>query len=146
MFQVVVVGADGSPTAAEAVRRATALAQVSDGHLHIVSAYASQQYRSSATAEFAKSLESGDVAESLLADLASRARRTGIEVTVHAKTSAPADAICEVAKEVGADVIIVGNKGMQGARRVLGSVPNSVAHQAPCSVLIASTTGKRRQG
>jgi nucleotide-binding universal stress UspA family protein len=36
-------------------------------------------------------------------------------------------------------MIIVGNKGMQGARRVLGSVPNKVAHHAPCSVLIVST-------
>jgi nucleotide-binding universal stress UspA family protein len=37
--------------------------------------------------------------------------------------------------------IVVGNKGMRGARRVLGSVPNSVAHLAPCSVLIVDTTG-----
>jgi nucleotide-binding universal stress UspA family protein len=55
-------------------------------------------------------------------------------------TGAPADAICEVAREVSADLIVVGNKGMQGIRRVLGSVPNSVAHQAPCDVLIAFTT------
>ena len=58
---------------------------------------------------------------------------------MHGKAGDPADAICEVAAEVGADVIVVGNKGMNGVRRVLGSVPNSVAHQAPCSVLIAFT-------
>jgi nucleotide-binding universal stress UspA family protein len=45
-----------------------------------------------------------------------------------------------VATQVKADVIVVGNKGMTGLRRVLGSVPNSVAHQAPCAVLIAFTT------
>jgi len=61
-------------------------------------------------------------------------------VKIHGKAGAPADAICEVAAEVDADLIIVGNKGMKGVRRVLGSVPNSVAHQAPCSVLIAATT------
>ena len=43
------------------------------------------------------------------------------------------------AAEVEADLIVVGNKGMTGVRRVLGSVPNSVAHSAPCSVLIAFT-------
>jgi nucleotide-binding universal stress UspA family protein len=76
----------------------------------------------------------------VLADLSSRARSAGVEVKIHGKAGAPADAICEVAAEVDADLIIVGNKGMKGVRRVLGSVPNSVAHQAPCSVLIAATT------
>jgi nucleotide-binding universal stress UspA family protein len=60
-------------------------------------------------------------------------------VDTHAKAGSPADAICEVATDVQADLIVVGNKGMSGARRILGSVPNSVAHQAPCSVLIADT-------
>ena len=52
----------------------------------------------------------------------------------------PADTLLTVADEVHADLIVVGNKGMQGARRILGSVPNSVAHGAPCSVLIVDTT------
>jgi nucleotide-binding universal stress UspA family protein len=64
-------------------------------------------------------------------------RRHGADAPTDA---APADAICEVATQVKADVIVVGNKGMTGVRRVLGSVPNSVAHQAPCAVLIAFTT------
>ena len=58
----------------------------------------------------------------------------------YARSGAAADAICDVAAEINADLIIVGNKGMVGVRRVLGSVPNSVAHKAPCSVLIADTT------
>jgi nucleotide-binding universal stress UspA family protein len=45
-----------------------------------------------------------------------------------------------VAEEVGADLVVVGNRGMKGARRVLGSVPNTIAHGATCSVLIADTT------
>ena len=53
----------------------------------------------------------------------------------------PAKAIVRVAKEVGADVVVVGNKGMQGTKRfILGSVPNKVAHSAPCAVLIVKTT------
>jgi nucleotide-binding universal stress UspA family protein len=140
VFETVVVGADGSDTAAEAVRQAIGLAKLTGGRLHIVTAYKPQQLRSSAGEEFAKSLSTGDVAESVLADLASRARSNGVEVETHQKDGAPADAICEVATQVKADVIVVGNKGMTGVRRVLGSVPNSVAHQAPCAVLIAFTT------
>ena len=140
MFETVVVGADGSPTAAEAARVATELVKLSGGRLHIVTAYRPQQLRSAAGAEFASSLSSGDLAESVLAELASRARTNGVETATHLKDGAPADAICEVAAEVKADVIVVGNKGMTGLRRVLGSVPNSVAHQAPCAVLIAFTT------
>ena len=45
-----------------------------------------------------------------------------------------------VAVEEGADLIVVGSKGMQGARRVLGSVPNKISHHAPCDVLIVNTT------
>ena len=140
MFETVVVGADGSATAAEAVRVATELVKLTGGRLHIVTAYKPQQLRSAAGEEFSKSLSTGDVAGSVLADLASRARSNGVEVQTHQKDGDPADAICEVAAQVKADLIVVGNKGMTGVRRVLGSVPNSVAHQAPCAVLIAFTT------
>ena len=140
MFETVVVGADESATAAEAVRVAIELVKLTNGNLHIVTAYKPQQLRSAAGEEFTKSLTSDDLAESVLADLASRARTAGIAVETHLKSGAPAESICEVATQVKADVIVVGNKGMAGLRRVLGSVPNSVAHQAPCAVLIAFTT------
>jgi nucleotide-binding universal stress UspA family protein len=140
VFETVVVGADGSATAAEAVRVATELVKLSDGNLHIVTAYRPQQLRSAAGEEFAESLTSADLAESVLDDLASRARTAGVAVDKHLKSGPAADVICEVATQVKADVIVVGNKGMTGLRRVLGSVPNSVAHQAPCAVLIAFTT------
>jgi nucleotide-binding universal stress UspA family protein len=139
VFETVVVGADGSPTAAEAVQQAIAVVKLSGGQLHIVSAYKPQQFSSATGEDFANSLDSGGLADSVLADLASRARSAGVTAQTHAKSSDPADAICEVAAEVEADLIVVGNKGMTGVRRVLGSVPNSVAHSAPCSVLIAFT-------
>ncbi len=138
MFQTVVVGADQSDTATEAVRQAIELVKLTGGRLHIVSAYRPQQFSTSGGEEHV--LESGDLAESVLADHASRARAAGVEAETHARSGAPAEAICDVADEVGADLIVVGNKGMAGVRRVLGSVPNSVAHHAPCSVLIADTT------
>ena len=64
-----------------------------------------------------------------------------MEVTTHAREGDPADAILDVAEEAKADVIVVGNKGMTGARRfLLGSVPNKISHHAPCSVYIVRTT------
>jgi nucleotide-binding universal stress UspA family protein len=131
-----------SPTAADAVQQAIELVKLTGGQLHIVTAYKPQQLTSpvSGVDEYLKSLGSGHLADSLLADLASRATLAGVGVTTHASTSAPADAICEIAVQVKADLIVVGNKGMTGVRRVLGSVPNAVAHQAPCAVLIAFTS------
>jgi nucleotide-binding universal stress UspA family protein len=140
VFETVVVGADGSPTAAQAVQRAIDLVKLTGGRLHIVTAYKSQQLNVSGGDEFTKSVGSGELADSLLADLSSKARSAGVEAEVHSSSSAPADAICEVAAQVKADLIVVGNKGMTGVRRVLGSVPNSVAHQAPCAVLIDFTS------
>ena len=70
-----------------------------------------------------------------------RSRRPGVEVETYARQGDPADAILDVAEERDADLIVVGNKGMTGAKRfLLGSVPNKVSHHAPCSVLIIRTT------
>jgi nucleotide-binding universal stress UspA family protein len=63
----------------------------------------------------------------------------GIDVEHHAILGDAADAVCNTAENVGADLVVVGSKGMRGARRVLGSVPNSVSHSAPCAVLIVKT-------
>ena len=72
---------------------------------------------------------------------AAEAKEAGVEVQTHPVEADPADAILNVAEEVKADLIVVGNKGMTGARRyLLGSVPNNVSHQAPCSVIIVRTT------
>jgi nucleotide-binding universal stress UspA family protein len=63
----------------------------------------------------------------------------GIKVEIHTAVGDPAEVLVKRADEVGADLIVVGSKGMRGTRRVLGSVPNSVAHKAGCHVLIAKT-------
>jgi nucleotide-binding universal stress UspA family protein len=78
-------------------------------------------------------------ADLLLEGLAQLVKDRGLEPVVHAATGSPSEAIVRVAEQVQADLIVVGNKGMKGVRRVLGSVPNSIAHSAPCSVLIADT-------
>jgi nucleotide-binding universal stress UspA family protein len=64
----------------------------------------------------------------------------GIEVETHSRKGDAADAILDVAKDENADMIVVGNKGMTGARRVLGSVPNKVTHHADCDVLVVRTS------
>jgi nucleotide-binding universal stress UspA family protein len=65
----------------------------------------------------------------------------GVQVDTYAREGDPADAILDVAEEKKADLIVVGNKGMTGAKRfLLGSVPNKVSHHAPCSVMIIRTT------
>lgn len=139
MFKTVVVGADGSPTAAEAVKTAVELVKLFGGKLHIVTAYDPR----SVTIEHLPAdvrYSADHPAEALLRRLSELVSERGLEPVVHAAEGDPADAIVRVAEDVEADLIVVGNKGMKGVRRVLGSVPNSVAHKAPCSVLIADTT------
>lgn len=80
-----------------------------------------------------------DPADLLLEKLRASISGEGVEAKYYPATGDPADAIVRVADQIGADLIVVGNKGMKGVRRVLGSVPNSVAHQANCSVLIVDT-------
>jgi len=138
MFDTVVVGADDSATAAKAVAAAIELAALSGGTLHIVTAYKpAPRSATGVPPEFAGSIQPDSHAQSLLADLASRARAASVQVETHATAGDPAEAITATADRVGADLIVVGSQGMQ--RRVLGSVPNSIAHGAGCAVLVVKT-------
>ena len=140
MFKNLLVGADSSATALRAVETAVDLAKTCGAKLYIVTAYKPQAIRiPDLPAEFLDA-NYRPPADSLLDELISVANRANVEAEVHAATGDPSEAIIRVATMVGADLIVVGNKGMRGARRVLGSVPNSIAHQAPCSVLIVDTT------
>ena len=137
MFKNVVVGSDSSATAREAVVAAAELARMAGGTLHIVVAWnahsgPSRDQRGGYTKD-------ADPGGELLATLAEIGKEKGLDPVLHQSKSAPVDALVDVATEVDADLIVVGNRGMKGAARVLGSVPNSVAHKAPCSVLIVDT-------
>ena len=67
--------------------------------------------------------------------------KSGVTIKTLSVSGDPADMICEVAEREGVDLIVIGNKGMTGAKRfLLGSVPNQVSHHAPCNVLIVKTT------
>jgi nucleotide-binding universal stress UspA family protein len=79
--------------------------------------------------------------DATLAEAAKRVGDAGVASRVYAREGDPADAILDVAEELGSDLIVVGNKGMTGAKRfLLGSVPNKVSHHAPCAVMIVRTT------
>ena len=148
VFSSIVVGTDGSDTARMALQQAIALARQSGASLKIVSAYepVSDQRLQNQHVEVPKDLEwmvnpRGDVLEML--DVArDEADRAGVEkVETFARQGDAADAILDIAEEQHADLIVVGNRGMTGAKRfLLGSVPNKVSHHAPCSVLIVRTT------
>ena len=139
MFDVVVVGADGSATAARAVEAAARIAQMSGGTLHIVSAIGHRSHIEAGLPEEFKDIDTASDADALLQDLSFIAKRHQVEPVLHGVTGKPDDVILELANKVGADLVVVGNRGMKGVRRVLGSVPNSVAHGAQCSVAIIYT-------
>jgi len=147
VFKRIVVGTDGSETAAVAVSQAIELAKTTGAALEVVSAY--EPVPQERLREEAQQVP-GDVAHSVgpredvnanVDSAAGLARDAGVEATGHPREGDPADAILDVAEETGADLIVVGNKGMTGARRfLLGSVPNKISHHAPCGVYIVRTT------
>ncbi|HEX9774346.1 MAG TPA: universal stress protein [Actinomycetota bacterium] len=139
MYKKILVGTDGSGTAASAVAHAAALAEAAGAELIVVSAYATPKETPSALAP-ADAPSGIDVAVGVLDDV-DRRYASRVKLTTVAREAAPSDALIEVAEEQGAGVIVVGNRGMQGAKRyVIGSVPNTVSHHAPCDVLIVHTT------
>jgi nucleotide-binding universal stress UspA family protein len=147
VFTRIVVGTDGSDTAAEAVRQALDLAMLSKAQLSVVSAYEPipkrrvEEEREGAPADVHYGIGPREDVNLVLDAAAASARKEGVEVQTHPVEGDPAEAILNVAEEVKADLIVVGNKGMTGARRfLLGSVPNNVSHHAPCSVIIVRTT------
>jgi nucleotide-binding universal stress UspA family protein len=140
MFNVVVVGADDSPTARRAIEAAAEIVRMSGGVLHLVTAFEIKtQSDSSLPSEF-RNLGTDGEAEAALQSLSFVAKNLGVDPVLHLVAGDPSAAIVATADKVNADLIVVGNRGMKGARRVLGSVPNSVMHGANCSVAVIDTT------
>ena len=147
MFNSIVVGTDGSETAREAVRQATDLASRLGASIQLVSAYEPvpegrlREERQEVPEDLQWMVNPREDVTSTLEEAADELKQAGVEVDTHAREGDPADAILDVAEEKSADLIVVGNKGMTGAKRfLLGSVPNKVSHHAPCSVMIIRTT------
>ncbi|HYF25651.1 MAG TPA: universal stress protein [Baekduia sp.] len=141
------MGTDGSETAGKAVAQATELARSTGSRLLIVSAYEPvsdarlREERTEVPGDLQWMVNPREDVDGTLTEASSVAADAGIEVETFARQGDPADAILDVAEEQNAGLIVVGNKGMTGAKRfLLGSVPNKVSHHAPCSVLIIRTT------
>jgi nucleotide-binding universal stress UspA family protein len=147
-FSSILVGTDGSLTAHSAVQYAITLAGQAGAKLAIVSAYepvSPERVRAealSAPEDVQWTIGPREDVLALLTAASASATAAGLsDVVTFARQGDGADAIIDVAEELGCDLIIVGNKGMTGARRfLLGSVPNKVSHHAPCSVLIVRTS------
>ena len=147
MFTSIVVGTDGSETANKAVEHAVSLAKATGAKLEIVSAYEPvadgrlREERQDVPADLQWMVNPREDVDNTLNAAAEDAKTAGVSVVaIHARQGDPADAILDVAEEQNSDLIVVGNKGMTGAKRfLLGSVPNKVSHHAPCSVLIVRT-------
>ncbi len=126
----IVAGTDGSPTATVAVDRAGDLAAALGATVHIVcvpSYIAAQDWPPRITAQ------------QIVAAASDRLRSRGIAVETHLPAGDAAPSLVEVADRVRAQVIVMGNKGMTGLRRLFGSLPNRVSHHAHCDVLIVPT-------
>lgn len=153
MYTNVVVGTDFSETAEKAVEHAASIAKCFGASLHIVTAFKPAMTASIAGSSLEAMAYGGaaglrevdshiiEEIEGRLLTLEKKYAKDGIKVKTHGLGADPADALIDVAEGCGADLIVVGNRGMGGVKRyVLGSVPNKISHHAPCSVLIVQTT------
>lgn len=141
MTKIVITGVDGSDTAAQAAHTAAEIADAFNGELHVLCAYGklkpdtvvsgSEQY------VFATAVEAERTALSTVADL--KASFPGLAITSTPSEGKPGDALIDAAVRLGADLIVVGNKRVQGISRALGSVAKDVATHAKCDVYVAYT-------
>jgi nucleotide-binding universal stress UspA family protein len=143
----IVAGTDGSASAERAVAKAGELAAALDTTLHIVMSYSDPQ-RVSAMASIGGMAvgiveleeEARTQAEAVVAQSQSRLAEIGVLTETHVCCGEAAEVLISIAEGEGAQMIVVGNRGMSGARRMLGSVPNRVSHHAGCCVLIVPTS------
>lgn len=153
MYKNIVVGTDGSQGAKVAVDAATELARLTGATLHVVKAYkvvdaAAMTIGLESPMLPTGAMEANDAAnehaEQVCDEVIQRAKRAGVVARPHAVAGKAAEALIMIAEDVEGDLIVVGNRGMTGARRfVLGSVPSKVAHHCPTSLLVVDTSPTR---
>jgi len=146
-YSSIVVGTDGSPTAERAVEQAAVLASADGARLVVVSAYREGEGP-------AHDIDSDGLPEDIrfvltdqvqAEELAHRGREVAKaagagKVVVQALPGEPAEVLLEAASDFGADLIVVGSRGLaRHGHFILGSVASTVAHHAPCDVLVAHT-------
>ena len=143
MFATVAVGTDGSETADRAVGAAIDLAAMCQAKIVFISSYKPiddvrlRREQRDAPPQHHWRINPTEDVDAVLREAEARATDRGVKWASEASEGDPAEVIVKVAAKHGADVIVVGSKGMQ--RKVLGSVPNTVSHNANCAVLIVKT-------
>jgi nucleotide-binding universal stress UspA family protein len=132
----IIIGTDGSDTAERAVDRAGAIAGALGAPVHVVSVYSDEKTPLVGLGRQADR----DHAEQAITRARERLAKQGIESEAHLSNQEAGRALVAIADEQQAQMIVVGNRGMTGAKRALGSVPNYVSHHANCDVVIVRTT------
>jgi len=143
MPKIILVGVDGSESSRRAATVAAELASSTGATLHVLTAVDPRSVGGAQSEPGSlgdlRVVTPGETAEAIAAEVAHSL--TG--VTPHVESSPiqgkPADALVEEAKRLGADLIVVGNRRVQGIGRILGSVATDVAQHAPCDVYIVKT-------
>lgn len=141
------MGTDGSESSLRAVRKAAQIAADSDAKLIVASAYLSENEPTGApdpdqsTGENFKSQGNADTYD-MLHEAAEMARSAGArDVEERAVEGAAVDALVDLADEVAADLLVVGNLGVNTVTgRLFGSVPKTVSRRANTEVMIVDTT------
>jgi nucleotide-binding universal stress UspA family protein len=145
-YKTVVVGADGSDASLRAVDRAGAIAAEANAKLIVATAYLplSGDPQAADVLKAEGYMVSGNAPiYAILRDARDRAREAAAtDVEERAILGAPVDVLVELADEVSADLLVVGNVGLGTITgRLLGSVPAAVSRKAKTDVLIVHTTG-----
>lgn len=138
MSETIVVGVDGSGTAKKAAEAARDLAAAVGASLHVVSAFEGDRTEVFGSGSDQWIVSDADTAEHVAKAVAD-SLAGNIKVSYSAARGKPAEALIKEAERLDARMIVVGNRRMRGIGRVLGSVANSVAHNATCDVYIANT-------
>jgi nucleotide-binding universal stress UspA family protein len=144
MVETVAVGTDGSGTADKAVEFAIDMAARYEARIVFISAYVPvrdsrlEREARDAPEDLQWTINPAEDVDATLRECEERAEEKGLRWASEAREGDPAKILVQLAESNDADVLVIGNKGME--RKLLGSVPNSVSHNAPCSVLIVKTT------
>jgi nucleotide-binding universal stress UspA family protein len=140
MFKKILVGTDGSDSATKAVSHAAEMAESMGAQLVLIHVYPPPRSDVGSTFGRADAYPSQEIGQAVLRD-AEKHFGDKVKIKSVLREGDPAEGLIDVAEEERIDLIVVGNKGMTGAKRfLLGSVPNQVSHHAPCTVLIVHTT------
>lgn len=153
MTGIILTGVDRSETALRAAEKAASLAQSLGAELHVISAFSvdltrtvrstMNEHNPSATVSAVKRAtevreqEAQETADAVVAQLSQKFG--DVAIVARAAEGSPGSVLVREAQEHSAEIIVVGNKRVQGAARILGSIARSVAAEAPCDVYVAHT-------